>query len=62
MFFGGLKFVGVTLELFGKEKCSRVSLLIFGSKLLPEKTLCKFTQIFPPKDLYRKKHFVTPFN
>ena len=44
MFVGGLKFVGATL-------------LNFLSKLLPGETLCKFSQIFPPKDLvYRKKN------
>ena len=51
MFFGGLKFVGEN-ELFWEQKnCSRDPLLNFWSKLLPKETLCKFTQIFPPKDL-----------
>ena len=59
MFFGGIKFVGETLNVFGNKKCSRDPLLIFLSKLFPGETLCKFTQIFPPKDLVyigRKKN------
>ena len=47
MFFGGLKFVGVTLELYWEQKMFKGSPV----KLLPGETLYKFSQIFPPKDL-----------
>ena len=63
MFFGGLKFVGVTLELYWEQKMFKGSSVKFLSELLPGETLCKFSQIFPPKDLvYTGKKIVTPFN
>ena len=51
MFFGGLKFVRELFEIFCERKISKSSPLIFWPNLLPGETLCKFPQIFPPKDL-----------
>ena len=49
--------------LFWRKKCSKGTSLNFLAKLLPGETLCKFFQIFPPKDLvYRRRKIVTPFN
>jgi len=49
--FGGFKFIGVLFEYFLIKKCSNGIPLNFLLKLLPGETLCKFFQIFPPKDL-----------
>ena len=49
-FFGELKFVGVHFEIFVTELLRDAPLNLFH-KLLPGETLCKFCQIFPPKDL-----------
>ena len=51
MFIWRVKFVGSLFELFVREKCSKSTSLVFLSNLLPGETLCKFLQIFPPKDL-----------
>ena len=60
--FGGFQFVGVLFEFFCDKKFSMGAPLNFLPKLLPGKTLCKFCQIFPPKDLVYigRKNFVTP--
>ena len=51
--------MGSLFELFVGEKCSKSTPLFFWPNLLPGETLCKFFQIFPPKDLvYTGKKFV----
>ena len=47
MFFRAVKFVRKDLEFLQQEKV----LLFFALKSLSGETLCKFAQIFPPKDL-----------
>ena len=61
-FFGGYKFVGALFEILCDPKIPKGSLFNFRRKLLPGETLCKFRQIFPPKDLVYigSKIFVTP--
>ena len=63
MFFGGFKFEGVFSEIFFViKKIFKGAPLNFLRKLLPGETLCKFHQIFPPKDLVYigRKILVTP--
>ena len=46
MFFKAAKFVRKDLEFLLQEKVLKKNLVIFC-----DETLCKFAQIFPPKDL-----------
>ena len=58
MFFRAVKFVRKDLEFLLQEKV----LLFFALKSLSGETLCKFAQIFPPKDLvYFWKFFLDTF-
>ena len=58
MFFRAVKFVRKDLEFLLQEKV----LLFFALKSLSGETLCKFAQIFPPKDLvYFWKIFLDTF-
>ena len=64
MFFGGLKFVGVTLELYWEPKMFKGSPVKFFVKIVARGNAVQIHSNFPAKRLsiYRKKSFVTPFN
>ena len=51
MFLGFKICRGTLCKFFALKKCLKGVLLNFLHKTLPGETLCKFFQIFPPKDL-----------
>ena len=54
--------MGSLFDFFVSEKYSKSTPYFFLPNLLPGETLCKFFQIFPPKDLvYIGKTFVNTF-
>ena len=64
MFFGGLKFVGVTLEPYWEQKMFKGSPVKSFVKIVARENAVQIVSNFPAKRLsiYRKKNFITPFN